>query len=222
MAGGDRPVSWMKMHIFCTLMVWCILLLCRWHLRIVALKTNFAQPRRSADTSTRIICFCADTTACCRYPRQEFFWEAHLHLSCCREQKKAWEPVTNICIQREQFSQAQSSCNTWLLLLLEVYYNTVVRASIEGIRWFYGSWKEGFILIDRLNIAFDFLAVSLCTGKPSVLSETAFIPHRTHSTNSVTLWNLFLLCLYLSVPHKKPHLFTCARGPRTCLRRFRQ
>jgi len=149
MAGGDRPASWMKTYIFCTLMLWCILVFCRWHLRIVTLKTTFAQPHRSADTSMRIICFCADITARCRYPRQGFFWEEHLHRSCCGDQKKAQQPMTSICIQREQFSQAQpmSSCSTWLLLLLEVYCGIVVRARIEGIHWFYDSWKEGFILI---------------------------------------------------------------------------
>lgn len=151
MAGGDRPASWMKMHIFCTLMVWCILVLCRWHLRIVVLKPNFAQPCRSADTSTRIICFHTDTTAYSRYPRQDFFWQAHLHLSCCGEQKNPQEPMTSICIRTKQFSQTWSltPCNTWLLPLLEVYYGIVVRASIEGIHWFYDSWKKGFIWIDR-------------------------------------------------------------------------
>lgn len=72
--------------------------------------------------------------------------------------------MTSICTQREQFNQTQSlsSCNTWLLLLLEVYYSIVVRKTIEGIHGFYDSWKEGFILMDRdLWFAFDF---SLCTN----------------------------------------------------------
>lgn len=198
MAGGDRPVSWMKMHAFCTLMVWCILVPCRWHLRIVALKTNFAQPRRSADTSRRIICFCADTTAHCRYPMQEFFWAAHLHLSCCGKQKKKnnWEPRTSICIWREQFRQAQSlsSCNAWLLLLLEVYYSIVVRASIEGIHWFYDSWKGGFILIVRV------LTLPLISWHPPCVQ-----------TNHWSSEKLLLYCIVLTaliVPLSKTCLYS--------------
>lgn len=116
--------------------------------------------------------------------------------------KKTREPMTSICIRREQFSQAQSlsSGNTSLLLHLEVYEGTVVRASMEGTHCFYDSWKEGFVLMDRPDIAFDFLAASLCTDKPSVLREAAFVPRRAHSTNSATPKPAFASSLPLCPP----------------------
>lgn len=147
------------------------------------------------------------------------FSEQHTCISAAAgSRKKTRELTTNICIWREQVSQAQSlsTRNTWLLLLLEVYYGIVVRASIEGMHWFYDSWKEGFVLIDR-----DLTLPVISEQPPCVQTN-----HR--SSEKLLLYPIELIPLIIPLsetcilfhlclcPPQNKHLVTCASGLMAC------
>lgn len=92
---------------------------------------------------------------------------------------KAQEPLTSLCIYRQQFRQTQllPSCNTWSPFLLTVYYILVLRARVVGIHWSYGSWKEGFILIDR-DLTLPLICQQLpCTQTSHQTSEKLLLYH---------------------------------------------
>lgn len=151
MAGGDRPASWMKMHIFSTLMVWCILVFCRWHLRSVALKINFAQPQRSDDTSVSIISFCTDTPLCCRWG----FSEKYTCISVAAGNRKK--------ISGERTIQPDI-ITIFMWYLLAVSPRSLLQHSCQGkqekTHWFYDSCKQGGevgLLIDG-DLALPFIS----------------------------------------------------------------